>query len=103
MLPFSSATIAGPSAGAAILPYCLVPAARGAMFPAGAGEGSSTLARSSSVIFIAGLSSVLAIVSFFILVFCWNFLLRGRGVIQAIQISGSEWRQNYHMLNIKLP
>src|SRR5690349_19711917 len=63
MCPFSSVAAAGPSAGAAILPYCFAPAAA-ATFPAGACVGSSTAARSSSVIFSVGLSSLFAIVSF---------------------------------------
>src|ERR1700761_4595307 len=103
MWPFSSVTSAGPSAGEAMLPYCLVPAATGAMLPAGVAAGSSTLAKSSSVIFRAGLSSVLAIVSFFILVFCWNFLLRRRGLIQAIRTSAAAKAQNSRMHRIKLP
>src|SRR5689334_6250097 len=64
MWPFSSVTIAGPSAGAAMLPYCFAPAAAAAIAPAGACAGSSTAARSSSVIFSVGLSSLFAIVSF---------------------------------------
>src|SRR6476661_7741087 len=63
MWPFSSVATAGPSAGAAMLPYCFAPAAA-AILPAGICAGSSTAARSSSVIFSVGLSSVFAIVSF---------------------------------------
>src|SRR5579859_3394011 len=63
MWPFSSVATAGPSAGAAMLPYCFAPAAA-AILPAGACVGSSTAARSSSVIFSVGLSSLFAIVSF---------------------------------------
>src|SRR5690349_22379011 len=63
MCPFSSVATAGPSADAAMLPYCFAPAAA-AIAPAGACAGSSTAARSSSVIFSVGLSSLFAIVSF---------------------------------------
>src|SRR6185312_9916365 len=113
MCPFSSGASAGPSAGAAMLPYCLAPAATGAMFPAEPAAGSSTRARSSSVIFIAGLSSVLAIISFFTyLVVCFLrrsvLLWRGlrlassaRRLAQAIRTCDA-WIENFRMLHCEL-
>src|SRR3954447_8245807 len=105
MLPFSSVTIAGPSAGAAMLPYCLVTAATGIMPPAGTAAGSSTLARSSKVIFSVGLSSLFAIVSFCL----WGFLLRSlqwllrRRLVETICVAAVAQAQNSRMLLIKLP
>src|SRR3954465_4943172 len=106
MLPFSSVTIAGPSAGAAMLPYCLVPAATGIMPPAGTAAGSSTLARSSRVIFSVGLSSLFAIVSFCL----WGFLLRSlqwllrrAGLVETICVAAIAQTQNSRVQLIKLP
>src|SRR6185312_13882079 len=103
MCPFSSGASAGPSAGAAMLPYCLAPAATAPMLPAEAAAGSSTLARSSSVIFSVGLSSVLAIISFFTTLFYRDFLLLRLGLTLATWTCAAGWPQNSRMLLIKLP
>src|SRR5882757_7497732 len=97
MLPFSWAATAG-SPGAAMLPYCFVPAAAATAAPAGACAGNSTLARSSSVIFSVGLSSVLAIVSFF----CGSFRLwRSRLGLRQPWLWSLYWRRGFALRSVQ--
>src|SRR5258707_13476743 len=64
MLDFASVPATGSAPAAAMVPYCLAPAATGVIPPLRLSLRTSTLARSSTVIFNVGLSSMFVIVSF---------------------------------------
>src|SRR5882724_10959854 len=97
MLPFSSVTATASPTGSAILPYCLAPApALAPPAPCASGD-TATFARSSSVIFITGLSSVFAIASFS----RRRFLLRLR-LLRALHFRNARYARSHQRGGVSL-
>src|SRR5882724_12084009 len=97
MLPFSSVTATASPTGSAILPYCLDPAAAVAPALPCASADTVIFARSSSVIFITGLSSVFAIASFS----RRRFLLRLR-LLRALHFRNARYARSHQRGGVSL-